>query len=241
MHTRPLSLSVLMTSVVLGCSRTDLLESPVTTSGEGADGGSLNSLVADAGATQEEAGMPADPSSPDGAAMGTSVATGGCPASLPASGSPCTPNGIDECEYGSDPQCTTIASCDLGNDSFVWNVSSPIWSLCGVNSPQCLPSYGTPADAAGCPVDAAACLYPQGVCGCAPECGGWVCAPYPLPTGCPEPRPLLGSPCTQEGQNCAYGDICSVLAFAGPLMVCASGFWRDGGYSGCPAPLTCSP
>ena len=77
------------------------------------------------------------------------------------------------------------------------------------------------------------CVYDQGMCGCvacvtSPPNGQqqqeWACEAYPQPTGCPEPQPRIGSPCTQEGQTCAYGTICGVLG-ALPTLGCQSGRW----------------
>jgi hypothetical protein len=231
MRARPLSLSVLIGSVVVGCGRTDLLMSPVATSGEDTDG-STPSLAADACATDDEAGTPTDSSSLDGATVP-------CPPSPPASGSACTPNDISPCEYGSDPHCTTIAYC--GNYSHVWHLDGPDPSCAG-NSPQCPTSYDSPAIA--CPVEAdgttlsITCGYPRGRClchGCWPEDGGpmsaqWLCLTYRVPACCPEPRPLLGSPCTSEGQTCEYDyGTCAHEYYGldvGPDMICTRGFWR---------------
>ena len=72
------------------------------------------------------------------------------------------------------------------------------------------------------------------MCGCIPcigDGGGvgsqqeWACDPYPTPSGCPEPRPLIGSACTQEGQSCSYGEMCGVVG--GPSLGCQNGHWAS--------------
>ena len=59
----------------------------------------------------------------------------------------------------------------------------------------------------------AQCDYPEARCSCATQCGlegrpeaFWCCPDAPSgTTGCPSPRPRLGSPCTGEGTICDYG------------------------------------
>jgi len=49
----------------------------------------------------------------------------------------------------------------------------------------------------------------------------WVCESPE--SGCPEPRPAVGDPCSEEGQSCDYGD-CEFPG--GPIvMTCKSGTW----------------
>ncbi len=100
------------------------------------------------------------------------------------------------------------------------------------------------------------CWYPQGSCACAScagpggncgtrnLCGGdagpsrgadggvtggstWLCEPWPVPGGCPEPRPRLGTPCHADPNlMCGYGPLCcGQVPNPQPVMQCIGGFW----------------
>jgi hypothetical protein len=188
--------------------------------------GAVVSVSNDGGGTPDGSG------SPDASADTSTDASGGvCPTSEPADGSACTPNGFLRCEYGSDPHCTTIAECSGPgpNGPFTWHLTPPDPSCAG-NPPQCPATYGTPANGAACPYQGT-CSYPDGRCECV-VCTGdggqgheWACDTYRMPAGCPEPRPALGTACTQEGQDCAYGPACCAIVDVGPDMVCRNGVW----------------
>jgi hypothetical protein len=73
------------------------------------------------------------------------------------------------------------------------------------------------------------CAYPQGRCACTIDFGpvlledagaSWVCTDPE--TGCPEPRPQLGTACANEGQTCDYGT-CSLPG--GVQVACTNGTW----------------
>ena len=72
------------------------------------------------------------------------------------------------------------------------------------------------------------CSYPQGECICTQSVGGlvtqqpqWDC--FPAQTGCPQPRPDIGTPCSDGNQSCNYG-ACS----GGVQLTCAaSGTWQE--------------
>jgi hypothetical protein len=175
-----------------------------------------------------------------------------CPRAPPPAGGTCKdPAGAPAqwaCEYGTDPHCATRATCDVypgarGNAS-QWSVWPPPASYCTA-PPGCPSAFD--ADAGGaCPTDGV-CTYPEGRCACGPcastryICGApndcaadaaadatrWRCEAWLTPAGCPEPRPLLGTPCADEGQVCLYGAIATECALAplDPPMECLSGVW----------------
>ncbi|HEY1957796.1 MAG TPA: hypothetical protein VGH28_19380 [Polyangiaceae bacterium] len=160
-----------------------------------------------------------------------------CPSSPPEQGASCDHEGLD-CEWGNDPNlaCNTTGHCSGGQ----WSVQ--------VAFGQC----PTPPNPSGCPSSftsvpvgqlcgslvGTTCSYQQGFCGCSAETGGpypadaaaiatWICeSPEP---GCPQPRPKLGSSCSQEGLACDYAP-CSLPT--GASLVCQNGAWQDQPY-GC--------
>ena len=162
-----------------------------------------------------------------------------CPGAAPTLGQACTSPGM-ACEYGGtgpNRLCTTNAVCITGSSgTTAWNVTPPQPGCIAEpkqNPPECPATFGTLPTGAACPKAGLSCVYDQGMCGCTPcfgDGGGggqteWACDPFPQPTGCPEPRPLIGSACTQEGQSCAYGQQCGVVS--GPYLTCTAGQWRQ--------------
>jgi hypothetical protein len=71
----------------------------------------------------------------------------------------------------------------------------------------------------------------------------WVCEAWRNPAGCPQPRPLIGSPCAIENQECHYGDFCCAPVFLANPMRCEQGRWGNagGGCSGCSLPRCGAP
>ena len=145
----------------------------------------------------------------------------GCPATQPMSFSPCSPVGL-ECEYGDSPSygCTAHWSCGSGGWLFDDSVS-----ICVTGS--CPPNAASVQKGQACTPDGLDCAYPQGECNCStlggpaePEAGGpvWQCF---SPGNCPEPRPRIGSPCSQPNQQCDYG-ACS----GGVALQCTNGYWQ---------------
>jgi hypothetical protein len=71
-----------------------------------------------------------------------------------------------------------------------------------------------------------------------PDGGGpaytWICV-TPM-SGCPEPRPHLGSACSTEGLYCDYG---SCTFSDGAAQTCMDGYWQ-GGFAACPAAAAAS-
>ena len=135
-----------------------------------------------------------------------------CPTAAPSQGSACGPQGL-ACEYGTATtlECDTTATCNGGR----WEVALPTMtqSLC-----QSGPAADCPASMSAVPVGQhcdtypTICDYPQGRCACtvrqsptvydASAQATWIC-PSPN-SGCPLPRPRLGSPCT-AADECDYG------------------------------------
>lgn len=156
-----------------------------------------------------------------------------CPSSAPQNGASCDVPNL-WCEYGNDPNlnCNTVAQCSAGS----WSVQAPQQGECP-----------TPSNPSACPATFASvpvgqhcgdlvgttCSYPQGFCGCSVGSGGpypedasavatWICdAPA---QGCPQPRPKLGTACSQEGLECDYSS-CSLPS--GASIVCQNGAWQN--------------
>ena len=179
-------------------------------------------------------GTSADGGSTDGRVVSPGSRAPWCPEIVPEAGSPCTTvpppstaaDDITACEYGSDPHCTTLAECGGGR----WVLSAPV-SSCSGNPASC-PATPDAGSADMCPLNDN-CTYPDGRCACisciATVCGPrcvdqeagtqWYCRPWDPFPGCPNPRPLLGTACSDvdAGQYC--GDNW------GETMVCVGGYW----------------
>jgi hypothetical protein len=145
-----------------------------------------------------------------------------CPASAPAESSSCTHNNL-YCEYG----CGNVLVCAGTWGSIVVSGASPFCQD-GGNSPGCPPAISSvDVDGGGCTdPSGGACVYSTGICECFGPYGGtpydagssWWCGPGP---GCPMPRPRIGSPCSSEGQSCAYAEY-------GSTETCMGGSWQYG-------------
>ena len=148
----------------------------------------------------------------------------GCPTSPPAPGSACvTTKGGPKCEYGSnpDPNCNQMFVCV----SNAW-VDQSTGTLCQPQS-LCPTTYSAVPNGVDCANDQLSCAYPQGECICTKSFGGlqrttpaWDC--FPAQSGCPAPRPDIGSACTQQGQQCNYG-ACS----GGVSLECDGTSWQQ--------------
>jgi hypothetical protein len=146
-----------------------------------------------------------------------------CPPSPPARGSLCLGPGL--CEYGTSnvAVCDTVALCWYG----AWQLSDPDAGGASCQPPPpsgCPASFDTVPRGASCAGAPSFCDYPQGRCQCAAAPGSsgstWSCQD-PTPP-CPQPRPRLGSLCTQEGLVCAYD---SCLNANGETQICQIGEW----------------
>jgi hypothetical protein len=108
-------------------------------------------------------------------------------------------------------------------------VDRPRWRKLSTGRPHpssCPATYAAVAaiDGGACDDNGIQCEYPQGVCWCNLGFGGiaeadagptWTCAPG---SGCPMPRPRVGSTCTGN-QNCTY----EPCQFA---ESCTDGYWQ---------------
>jgi hypothetical protein len=163
---------------------------------------------------------------------------------VPADGSPCTSSaiGLFACEYNGNAmgQCATVAECYADGK---WHVALPA-NTCGVNPSECPASFSALAEGSPCPLmgGTGACFYPEGGCGCKPcaSDGGmssmWTCRPWSSAgAGCPAPRPLLGSVCSQEGLECSYTQCCTVSL--GKSEACKNGHWQSVPGIGCSCAL----
>lgn len=165
-----------------------------------------------------------------------------CPSSPPPNGAPCTHDpGILDCEYGGDSHgdCTTFASCDMeiGTSSPSWHVDVPD-ATCGARAATCPASYGA-SEGMACSPSEPACDYDEGVCACilceAPggTSGYWHCRAWnDVPAGCPVPRALLGTACSDEGLRCDYAQCCQGPSI-GYRMQCTNGYWQSYVDTGC--------
>jgi hypothetical protein len=163
-----------------------------------------------------------------------------CPSTSPGDGSACAPQGLT-CEWGSSTvqDCDTVAFCNGGR----WQVTSP-----GPGGLDCKPgpaamcpsSFTSVPRESHCSPYGLYCDYAQGRCACAVPAGPgfpadasaaavWLC--QDPAAGCPQPRPLLGSACSQEGVQCDYG-ACTIPGGNGET--CQGGVWIEGGIA-CPA------
>ncbi len=172
------------------------------------------------------------------AGNGSDAPAPNCPAAAPGHGASCSHQGLT-CEYGSDPNmnCNVVAQCE-----------SSTWIATSISNGECptLPNTSAcPATFASVPVGdhcgalvGTTCSYSQGFCGCSVGGGGpypedaaavatWMCdAPE---SGCPTPRPKLGTSCSNEGLQCDYST-CSLPT--GASVTCTNGAWQNSQY-GC--------
>jgi len=189
-----------------------------------------------------DAGLDAPIVGPVDAGAGTDGPTAlyapACYEALPEAGTPCSPSQspvgeVLACEYGSDPHCTSTAYCCSscgGGFSPTWQVNDPDPSCYGDNLTWCPAAYGQPARAVCGP--STTCLFPEGRCICnlcLTDAGALAtqmkCDPWLAPAGCPQVRPLLGTRCDVEGQECDYAAACCDQVDTGPNMKCHDGFW----------------
>jgi len=167
--------------------------------------------------------------------------TTGCPTAQPSAGSACESPTLS-CEYGSDPaiSCDTVMTCE----GTAWKqTQAPATSGCSkTNSAACPATFaaatGPMGQSCGAPVS---CYYTEARCSCQQVCLGacgapidvgpapltWVCD-IPTTTGCPIPRPRLGTSCTVDPLVCDYGGCEGNLT-----MQCQAGTWLAIG-SECP-------
>jgi hypothetical protein len=128
------------------------------------------------------------------------------------------PDGL-QCEYGTNPEpsCNQLFLCLSG----LWDATGG--STCPVGT--CPMRFVDVHEGQACMPNGLDCAYLEGECNCTisvPAGTGttstWHCF---HPQGCPEPRPRLGSACTQDGQMCDYGACTSGIA-----ETCMGGYWQ---------------
>ncbi len=217
------------------------------TSGAGGDGGagssSGNASGSGGGSGAGSSGTGGNGSSGAGSSgLGSSSGTtaGGCPESVPSGGVPCSPVGL-VCEWGSSnvEECDTVGTCmPEGWDSPAYPPEGPDCS--GGPPIACPSSYAAVPTGQACGPSGGYCDYPEGRCGCGEPPGPillvdgsvasiWICQ-HPQ-TGCPQPRPRIGTTCSHEGQFCDYGGCGAVPG--GNAEACTGGVWVDA-LEGCP-------
>jgi hypothetical protein len=123
------------------------------------------------------------------------------------------------CEWGNDPNpsCNEVITCNSSG----WSTPPPTHCPPGT----CPARYVDVPKEMPCSPDGLDCAYKEGQCDCAftLPTGGvspvWQCA---SPPGCPEPRPRIGSSCTQQGLSCDYG-----ACTGGVEVQCTGGVWQQ--------------
>ena len=159
-----------------------------------------------------------------------------CPPSAPAIGSACSLVNA-ECEYGGawwSVSCDTVVRCDAGQ----WTLEHPSFESCtpepGPNAPACPATYASVPMGASCTDTSLSCVYAQGLCSCQIPLGGpvmldggsgyWGCVPG---SGCPFPRPRIGSACGAASgtyctyEACSYGQSCQGGVWVPEQEACA--------------------
>jgi hypothetical protein len=205
--------------------------------GRGMEGGGG---TADGGRGGTDGGSAKDAGSEDAdrdAATWSSV----CPATTPALHSMCAVDGL-QCEYPRavydnklqyDVACDNVLECSDGG----WSSAPLGGAKCEPDSPNstdCPLTFVGITNGGSCSDPGLRCEYPKGVCTCAAALGGvlpvldagasWSCNPE---TGCPMPRPRLGSACGTAKQSCTYqscsfGEICEAGVWQGEPEACAA-------------------
>lgn len=161
-----------------------------------------------------------------------------CPAAPPAPGAPCV--APRTCEYGSSwfLTCNAVFRCQptggAGGEQGTWveefDGGTCPWLDAGAGCPATW-DEAQEADAGFGECPFTSCVYPEGFCGCGVMCGGGggihrprdvtgIFACIPSVQGCPEPRPLGGTPCTGTA-SCSYGFNCG----CGQIQQCSGGYW----------------
>jgi hypothetical protein len=153
-----------------------------------------------------------------------------CPTTPPTASAACSQDKL-ACEYGSnpDPSCNQAFECSGG----AW-VDRTSGVACPPQS-DCPASYASIPATENCSPETLTCAYPEGECICTQSLGGvekqtpsWDC--IPVVSGCPSPRPDLGTACVANSSNqqCDYGQ-CS----GGISMSCQQGVWQQV-FAACP-------
>jgi hypothetical protein len=215
---------------------------------EGSDNsGGGGSAAGGSGTGASSSGGPASGGSSTGGGAGAS--SGGdvsstCPAEPPAGNSDCVSQDVGfaraDCSFGDDPRpaCRTLALCVAGS----WQVTPPDQARCSAPPlPGACPEAPPPVGSE-CLDATLQCWYDDGTnCSCSACRGGseypicqtidppqWACRTPP--TGCPNPLPQAGEPCTERDLSC--GPNCEQ-----PIR-CLDGVWV---YEQANCPICASP
>lgn len=178
-------------------------------------GGAVTNPIDDGGTD----GGKGQDSSPDVITPGDASSPIGCPASPPLSGAACSPDQI-ECEYGSNPSpdCNQLFRCNAGH----WQEDST-GTICAPQS-DCPATYADVPQNGTCSPQGLGCAYPEGTCFCGnsllTQNPSWTCNAGT--STCPSPRPDIGTPCNEPGQQCDYAS-CS----GGVALQCTGGMWTQ--------------
>ena len=142
------------------------------------------------------------------------------------------------CEYGSDPveACNQLFMCSHGTlqpHAQPRPTCPTVDAGVGASCPAYPPPAASDEGGVSCQLGLV-CDYPQGRCECAtafPTMNvGFACV---IPAaGCSTQRPRLGTPCSQEGEQCSY-EACGVSADFG-AVTCSNGVWVRYDAGGCP-------
>ncbi len=206
------------------------------------------------GKTVDSGSPGADASFQDGGGDASPLAPG-CPATLPAEGTPCSHDQL-LCEYGDDfdPRCNTIRVCST--DRWASPVSFGGRPTCPTSVPTVPPNPPEcPATRAAVPKGAActgteSCHYSAASCFCGrfcpsypirqPDCDAgvtqgccdakvqWNC--FDGPDYCPTSRPRVGTACAKEGDSCALSP---PVECGQATLACKNGVWNVVDF-GCP-------
>jgi hypothetical protein len=206
--------------------------SGASSSGSGSSGGSGSSSGGSGGGSGSSGASSSGSGSSSGSSGGSDGGSGSpCPVSEPMSKASCSPQGL-ECEYGSNPVqgCDAVSTCEG-----TWQTTAPGDSNCSTTlGGGCPLTFDGVSQGSTCADRGLICNYPRGRCACTESLGGpvmlvdastpghWYCQD-PGTTGCPMPRPPLGSACTDDGVSCDYGT-CNVPG--GSAEQCEDGIWK---------------
>jgi hypothetical protein len=224
---------VLATAFAVACGGSTTSEGGEGGAGSNAGIGSGSASGSGGGGSGGSSGSGSTGSS--GSSGGTSdAAVPGCPGSPPLAGAACVPEGLT-CEWGSSnvAGCDTIGVCRGG--AFDFNAINPGVRDCGGGPPiACPSSYASVPVGQTCTPAGGYCDYSEGRCACGQPAGPvllvdgspaeiWMC--QKPQSGCPQPRPRLGSSCSIEGQFCDYGGCGEVPG--GSAEQCTGGVWVE--------------
>jgi hypothetical protein len=155
-----------------------------------------------------------------------------CPIKEPTIGENCSPVSL-QCEYGGNisTACDAIFLCTATG----WSTAPAATPLTPCSHGSCPSAYPATSVGTTCDPTGLVCSYPDGTCTCVTpigpgvsgevKCSGstgpcWQC--YPSTSGCPSPRPQIGTQCTDFGKMCDYA-----ACAGGVELECEDGTWKE--------------